>query len=76
MNKYPVEAAELLGIGEHTQENVVTSTKKATGGENLPLKESLVREVKYLHFGVQMFHYVLNTQVAVEAQAQSQVLHS
>lgn len=29
MNKYPVEAAELLGIGEHTQENVVTSTKKA-----------------------------------------------
>lgn len=67
---------ELLAIGGHTQDKVVTSGKKGTGGENLPLMERLVRDVKYLHLGVPIFNHALNTQVAVQAQAQLQVLGS
>ena len=66
----------MLAIGGRTQDKVVTSGKKGTGGENLPLMERLARDVKYLHFSVPIFNYALNIQVAVQAQAQLQVLGS
>lgn len=53
------------------------ATKEDTGGENLPPKEPLVREVKYLHFREHIFNYAVNIQVPAIAQAQwQQVLHS
>lgn len=41
MKSLLVGTAELLVIGGHTQDKVVTSGKEGTGGENLPLKEQL-----------------------------------